>query len=287
MKAIYKKELRGYFQGIIGWLFLFFFLLLTGIYVYVDNILGGYPYFEVVLDPMAMIFAFIVPMITMRLMAEEKKQKTDQLLLTSGVPVEKIIGGKLLAALTLFGIALAACCLIPLVLSMYGNVNYATAYSSILAFFLMGSTYIAIGTFVSCTTEHQILAAIITYGAIFFTMLAPGIGGVFETDSKTAYVVFAILGIVLISVIYMLMKNTLITVIFAVITEGPLICVKLIKPSLLEGRVADLFSAFGISSKQSDFINGVFNLSTVIYYLSIAALFYFLSVQAVKKRRWN
>ncbi len=287
MKAIYKKELRGYFQSIIGWLFLFFFLLLTGIYVFVDNILGGYPYFEVVLDPMAMVFAFIVPMITMRQMAEERKQKTDQLLLTSGVSIEKIIGGKLLAAITLFAVPIAAWCIVPLALSAYGNVNFASAYSAILAFFLMGCTYIAIGTFVSCTTEHQILAAIITYGAIFFTMLAPGIGGLFENDSKTAYIVFALLGIVLISVIYMLLKNTLITVIFAVLTEGPLICVKFIKPSLLDGRVAKLFSAFGISSKQSDFINGVFNLSTVIYYLSIVALFYFLSVQAVKKRRWN
>ncbi len=287
MKAIFKKELRGYFQGIIGWFFLFFFLIITGIYIYVDNILGGYPNFEVVLEPVSLVLCFMVPMVTMRFMAEENKQKTDQLLLTSGVSVERIVLGKLLAACALLAIALLFCCIVPPVLSVFGKVNFATAYGGILGFFLMGCAYISLGAFISCTTEHQILAAIVTYGVIFFTWLAQGVGTLFETDAHTAYVVIAILLLLVVLAVHMLMKNSLITGITALLTEGTLIGINILKPALLEGRLADVFGAFSVIGKMDNFLLGVFDLSAVVYYLTIIALFYFLSVQAIKKRRWN
>ena len=287
MKAIYKKELRSYFHGIIGWLFLFFFFGITAVYVYVDNILGGYPNFEVVLEPVALVYCFVVPMITMRFMAEENKQKTDQLLLTSGVSVEKIVAGKLLAAFTLPSIAVLVCCFIPLLLSLFGKVNMASSYSGILGFLLMACAYIAIGAFISCTTEHQIPAAIITYGAIFFTWLAQGIGGLFETDSRTAYVTFAVMMLIVIFLIHHFMHNTVVTAVFAVVTEVPLMLVRFIKPTLLEGKVADVFGYFSMIGRLDNFLRGVFDVSALVYYLTIIALFYYLAVRAIKKRRWN
>ncbi|MCR5584964.1 MAG: ABC transporter permease [Lachnospiraceae bacterium] len=287
MKAIFKKEFRGYFQGIIGWLFLALFLAFAGIYIYVDNILNGYPYFEVVLQPLSMVLAFMIPMVTMRFMAEEKKQKTDQLLLTSGVPAEKIIAGKLLASFALLGIAMAVLCPVPLGLALFGKINFITAYGAIFAFFLMGCAYLTIGAFVSCTTEHQILAAILSYALIFFTLLSEGIGSLFETDSTTAFVTFFILILAGVFGIHMLLRNKWITGVAALVAEGGLILVKIIKPALLEGKVAELFGAFALTGKMNNFILGVFDLGGAVYYLSIIVLFYFLSVQVVKNSGRN
>ena len=91
MLAIYKKEMRAYFNSIIGWLFGAFFLVFTGIYYYLYNLYYGYTNFGYSLSSISLIFILLVPMVTMRMVAEENKQKTDQLLLTSPVSVEKII----------------------------------------------------------------------------------------------------------------------------------------------------------------------------------------------------
>ena len=123
MQAIYKKELRAYFNGIIGWLFIAFFLVFVGIYFFLYNLYSGYSDFGYTLSSITIVFIFLIPMVTMRLMAEEKKQKTDQLLLTAPVSVEQIILGKYLATVTLFAIVMAICCIYPIIMSFFGDVN--------------------------------------------------------------------------------------------------------------------------------------------------------------------
>ena len=148
MLAIYKKELKSYFHSMIGYVFMAFFLVVIGIYMYALNFVYQVANFEYVLDNVTFIFIILVPILTMRVMAEEKKQKTDQLLFTSSVSMAKIVLAKYLAVLSLFGVTMLVICFYPLVLTAYGEVPFGTSYAAIFGFFLMGAALIAIGLFV-------------------------------------------------------------------------------------------------------------------------------------------
>ncbi len=148
MTAVYKRELRSYITSMTGYLFIFFILLLTGIYFSAYQLDIAYPKFEYTLSAMTFVFLICVPILTMRTLAEERKQKTDQLLLTSPVSVGKIIMGKYLALVTVFAVPMAIICFYPLVMSKFGDISFGTAYTAVLGFFLLGCANLAIGVFV-------------------------------------------------------------------------------------------------------------------------------------------
>ncbi len=287
MTAIYKKELRSYFNSIIGWLFIAFFLAFIGIYFFVNNLYYGYTNFGYALYSVTLIFILLVPMVTMRIMAEEKKQKTDQLLFTSPLSVEKIILGKYFAVITLFAIVMLICCTYPLIMSGFGDISLTMNYAAILGFFLLGCSYFAIGTFISALTESQVFAAVLTFIVVLFTYLMEGIASLFSTSAVTAWLLFSFLLLLTAVVTWILMKSKIVTGVFLVVTQGAMACIYMFKTEWLEGAIMDVFEWFSVVMRYEDFINGVFNVSSVVYYLSIVVLFLFLTVQAVKKRRWN
>ena len=143
MLAIFKKELKSYFHSMIGYVFMAFFLVVIGIYMFVYNFTYQVANFEYVLNSVTFVFIVLIPILTMRLMAEEKKQKTDQLLFTSGVSMAKIVLAKFFAVLALFGITMFVVCIYPLILNIFGDVPFGTGYASIFGFFIMGAAFIA------------------------------------------------------------------------------------------------------------------------------------------------
>lgn len=287
MLAIYKKEMRAYFNSIIGWLFGAFFLVFTGIYYYLYNLYYGYTNFGYSLSSISLIFILLVPMVTMRIVAEENKQKTDQLLFTSPVSVEKIIVGKYLAVISLFAVVMLILCTYPLILSAFGEVNFAMAYGAIFGFFLLGSAYMAIGLFISSVTESQAFAAVLTFVVVLFTYLMDGIASLFSTSAQTAWGLFAFLLLLVAIVIWNVMKNQIVTGIFVLVSQGALAGIYFFAQELLEGAIVRVFSWFSIASRYEDFVYGIFNVSSVVYYISIMVLFNFLTIQVIKKRRWN
>ncbi len=287
MTAIYKKELRAYFNSIIGWLFIAFFLVFVGIYFFLYNLYSGYTDFGYTLSSITIVFIFLIPMVTMRLMAEEKKQKTDQLLLTAPVSVEHIILGKYLATVTLFGIVMLICCVYPIIMSFFGDVNMVITYSCMFAFFLMGCTYLAIGLFISSLTESQAFAAVLTFVVVFLTCLMDGIAGLFSTSARTSWFFFAFFLFIVGAITWITMKSEAVTGGFLLISEVALLLVYLFKSEWLEGAIAKVFSWCSIVSRYDDFVNGIFNVSSIVYYISMIVLFNFLTVQAIKKRRWS
>ena len=128
----------------------------------------------------------LLRMLTMRIMAEENKQKTDQLLFTSPISISKIILGKFLALISIFGIGILVICVYPLALSRYGEVNMKWSYAAIMGFFLLGAAYMSIGLFISSMTESQALAAVLTFITIIVTLFVDGIASILPTDDKTA-----------------------------------------------------------------------------------------------------
>lgn len=287
MLAVYKKELKAYFNSIIGWLFVAFFLAFIGIYFFINNLYYGYTHFGYTLYSVGLIFILLVPMITMRIVAEENKQKTDQLLFTSPVSVEKIIFGKFLAVSSVFGIVMLITCTYPLIMSAYGEINYTLNYAAIGGFFLMGCAYLSIGMFISSMTESQAFAAVLTFVVVLVSYLMEGIASLFSTSAKTAWLVFAFLFLLLSVVTWLMMKNKLVTGLFTILTQGGMAAVYVWKPTLLEGSIVNVFDWFSVEARYDDFVNGILNVANVVYYVSFVALFLFLTIQAIKKRRWN
>lgn len=175
MISIYKRELKSCLQSFIGFLFIAVILFFVGLYFSVYNLLSGYPYFSYVISAVAFLFLISVPILTMRILAEERRNKTDQLILTAPVSVGGIVMGKFLAMVTVFAIPVAIICIYPVIMSLFGSIPMGEAYLSILAFFLYGVTSIAIGIFISSITESQVIAAVVSFAVLFVGYMMSGI----------------------------------------------------------------------------------------------------------------
>lgn len=167
MLAIYKRELKSYFQSFIGLLFIAVTLFFVSLYYFVYNMMNGYPYLSYAISSVIILFMLSVPVLSMKILAEERRSRTDQLILTAPVSVGNIVVGKYLALMTIFSIPTAVVCVYPLIMSAFGSVPMGEAYLAVLAFFLYGMTAIAIGVLISSLTESQVIAAVITFIVLF------------------------------------------------------------------------------------------------------------------------
>lgn len=287
MKAIYKKEVRGYLTSMIGYVFIFFVLLVYGIYFAYVNIDNAYPEIGYTLQYVLFIMLIGVPILTMRVIAEERRQKTDQLLFTSPLKIEYMVLGKYLALECIFLIPVAVIALCPLILRQFGDISLPMAYTAVLGFFLLGSAQIAIGVFASSLTENQIIAAVICFIFLFLSNVIEGISGFFSQTALASFVVILVIILALSLWIYSLIRNAIVTAAVAILAEGAVIIAYVLNSTLFEGAVQSLLGVFDLSGHLDAFTNGILDVTGIVYYLSAAAIFLFLSVQLVKKRRWN
>lgn len=287
MSAIYKRELRSYLTSMIGYLFIFFVLLLTGIYFSAYQLNAAYPKFEYTLSALTFVFLIGVPFLTMRLLAEERKQKTDQLLLTAPVSVSNIVLGKYLALVTVYAIPVVIMCFYPLLMSKFGSVSFGEAYTGILGFFLLGCANLAIGLFVSALTESQVIAAVLTFVFLFAFYMMNGISSFFSKTSLSTCIAFGLLILAAAIIVYTMIKNVLISVIVGMVGEIVLIVVYVIKSSFFEGGIQKVLEVFNLSGHFDNFTNGIFDITGIVYFLSVTAICIFLTIQSILKRRWN
>lgn len=184
MLAIFKREFKAYFQSVIGWLFLAAILALYGLYFFAYNLRGGYPYISYALSSIAFIMLIAVPILTMRSLAEERKSKTDQLILTSPISVGKVVLGKYAAMVAVFSIDMAVIALTPLFLSIYGTVPMGECYVAVLGFWLYGNASIAVGLFISSITESQVIAAVLSFMALFLGYIMSSLTGLISSTGN-------------------------------------------------------------------------------------------------------
>lgn len=175
MLAIYKRELKSYFTSMIGCIFIAFLTAFTGLYFMVYNLNSGYPYFSVVLESVMFVFIIAIPILTMRSFADERKNKTDQLLFTSPLSLTKVVLGKYFAMVSVLAIPNLIFCFFPLIIKLQGTAHLGVDYATLLAFFLIGCVFISIGMFISSLTESQIIAAIASVGVLFLLYMWEGI----------------------------------------------------------------------------------------------------------------
>jgi ABC-2 type transport system permease protein len=287
MKAVYERELASYFKSMIGYVFMFFIFLIVGIYFNAYNLSYAYPTMTVTLNSITFVFLIAIPILTMRVLSEERKQKTDQLLLTSPVSVSQIVCGKFFALMTVYAIPMLIICLYPLILRSFGTISYAQNYTAILGFFLLGVTNIAIGMFLSSLTESQIVAAVLTFVVMFVCYIMTGIESLFTDTAKTSFIVILFIVLAFAILLWVMTKNEVIAIGTGLVLEIATVVVYFVKSSLYEGLVTKILEMFNIDGHFQSFIDGTFDLTAVFYFISVAFVFVFLTIQSMNKRRWS
>ena len=287
MIAVFQREVSSYFKGIMGYLFAAFMLIFAGIYTMAYNLSGYYANFEYVLDSISFIYLIAVPILTMRSVAEEKKQKTDQLLYSLPVRLSDVIIGKYLAMLVVLAVPMAILSLYPLILSQFGTVSFATAYGSIFGFFLLGATLIAMGLFISSVTESQVAAAVITLVATLIFYLMSGLASFVSTAAGASLMALCMIVVIFAVVLYIVAKNPIVSILTAMLGVGGLYIWYAADSSAFSGLFGDIMNQLSVFDRFYTFVNGVFDLTAIVYYLSITCVFLFLAVQALEKRRWS
>lgn len=298
MLAIYKKELRSYFTNAIAWVFMAFFLVLVGLFFFVYNLSGGSLDFSTVYGGIEIFFVLLlIPVLTMKSMADEKHQKTDQLLYTSPVSIGKVVLGKYLALVSLFAIVMAFVCMYPIILQNLANasatdgaaytVNYAVAYGSTLGFFIMGCAYIAMGVFISSLTESQVIAAVAIGVLNIFTMMMSSIANMLPSNKIFMLVFFIALIIVLAFCLNLWIHNVWVSALVGIIAEAALGVIYIFFSAKFDGLLYKVLSAISFTDRYTNFTYGILDLSALFYYFSVCFLFLFLTVQRIKKQRYN
>ncbi|MBU9726466.1 ABC transporter permease [Diplocloster modestus] len=287
MSAIYKKELKSYYTSMIGYIVAALTLVAVGIYFYAYNLLSLSPFIGYALSGASITLLIVVPILTMRSLAEEQRSKTDQLLLTAPVSIGKIVMGKFLAMVSVILFPVVIICFYPLALALFGKVPFLSSYSVIFGFLLLYAAAIAVGMFISSITESQIIAAVVSFGVLFLSFLMGGISGMVSDTAKTSLIAFTVLIIALVFMIYGMTKNVVVPVVVGLAGEGVLIAVYVLKSAWLAGAINKVLNSLDIMSRFNTFVNGTLDLGAVLYYLSVIGLFCFLTYQSIEKRRWS
>lgn len=234
MGAIYRREMNAFFTSGLAYVFLAVYFLFSGYFFYAGTLTQATTDTSSMFGALFLVVLFLIPILTMRLLSEEKKQKTDQGLLTAPVGLWSIVLGKYFAALTLFVLATSVVFVYAFILSYFGTVVWATLLANYFAMLLLGAAFIAVGVFISSLTENQMASAVASFVVLMLLYMIDSIG------------------------------------------SG--ITIEFIK---------NIFTSLSFYSRYIEFTMGIFNLSSVIFYLSAAFLFNFFTVRVLEKRRWG
>lgn len=287
MKAIYLKELKSYFHSFLGYLFCAFLLLMTGVFTVAMCLQGGYPNFEYVLNNMMVILLIAIPLLSMRVFAQEKRDKTDLLLYSLPLSMTKIVMGKFLAMLTVMAIPTVIMSFYPLVLSAYGDVNLLSAYGAILGFYLLCAALGAIGTFISSVCENQIIAAVVTILALLLNYFLDSLTAFIGESALGTLICFTAIIALLALFIQGYTKNTVAAITTGFVLEAVILVLYIVIPDSIAGLIPTVLSSLSVFSVYYDFIRGIFDLSAIVYLIGASVVFIFLTVQALEKRRWS
>ena len=287
MSAVFSHELKTYFRSLTAYVFGAFLLIFTGIGAMMYNINAAVSNFEYVLEFCSIVFVVIVPILTMRVIAEERKQKTDQLLYSLPITTTQVILGKYLALLVVYAIPLCIISFYPLLFRRYGEVYLLTAYGSILAFFIMGAALIALGVFISSLTENQGFAAGIGIAVILLNYFSVTLSEYVSSTAYSSLIALFVIAVLLAIVIQKLTKNDRLGYGVGAVLIAGLMITYFVDMDKLDGLLPDIMTKLSLFKQFSVFVNGMFSLTAVVYFLSVIVFFLFLSVQSLEKRRYN
>ncbi|WP_277254868.1 ABC transporter permease [Negativibacillus massiliensis] len=287
MIAVLKHELRNYFHSFTAYVFGAFLLAIVGIGAMLYNLQAAVSNFEYVLSFGTIIFMVIVPILTMRVIAEERKQKTDQLLYSLPISTVKVILGKYLALLVIYLIPLAIISIYPLIFAQFGDVYLPTSYGSLVAIFIMGAALVALGVFISSLTDNQGLAAGIGIAVILFNYYSVSLSEYVSSTAFGSAIALSVLALLLGAIIRYLTRNEQLASGISLILLAVITATYFLNPTAFEGLLPNIMRQLSLFDRFNTFVSGVFDLTAIFYYVSVIVFFLFLSVQSLEKRRYN
>ena len=287
MTAVLRHELSSYFTNVTGYVFGAFLPLFAGIYTMVINLQSASPYFEYVLMNMDFIFLIIVPILTMRVIAEERRQKTDQLLYSLPLTMTQVALGKYLAMLVIFLIPVAVIGVYPLVLTAFGAVYLPAAYGALTGFFFLGASLIAIGMFISSLTESQAVAAGLCFVVMLLNYFISSLASYVPSTAFASFLCVAVCILVLGLIFRLLTRSGFAALVLTIVLEGGLVAAYTFRSADFQGLFPNLMEQLSLFDRFYKFVNGTFDLTAIVYYLTVIAVFVFLTVQSLEKRRWS
>lgn len=233
MLAIFKRELKSYFYSPIAYVLIGLFILVSSIFFFLSNIRSMSADFNATLSTINFLLIFIIPMLTMRILAEDRKNGTEVLLISSPVSLSKIVIGKYLSMLFVFSVMTCLTFVYPLIIFAFGQPPIAPLISSYIGFILLGGALISIGVFASSLTENQVIAVVISFVFMLIIWIIDPIG------------------------------------------------------NAVGGWAATVFGWLSLTSRYATFTSGILDIGSIIYFLSFIAVFIFLTIRVIEKRRWS
>ena len=287
MTAVYKRELRAYMSNVYGWLFMAVLLLFVGFLVFLENLMAGQPSIEYALLGGEYVLPLLIPVLCMRSMAEDRRNKTDMFYLSLPMKTSAVVLGKYFALLTVFALPCGVIATYPLVLGAFGNVNFLGAYASLLFFFLLGAALIAVCQFLSALTDNLVVAAVLGVIGSLVLFALPILGYVLPEAAVVSFAGLLVLYALAAGITYLATRNSVLTVIVAALLIIPTSVAYLLIPELFAGLLPALLVFFGpFGHFENAAAVGIFNVSSLVLLLSYALFFVVLTVRAADKKRW-
>ncbi|MBQ2806387.1 MAG: ABC-2 transporter permease [Clostridia bacterium] len=300
MKAIYKRELRSYFGSMYGYIYLAFTLCVIGIYITTHNLLGGTAEMAYTFSDMAFMSIFLIPVLTMRSFAEERRNKTDMFLLSLPVKPVSIVLGKYLAMLTVFAIPVAVLCVFGLILRLFseGSMLLGSLGASLVAgisYLLLGALLIAICMFISSLTDSVVIAAVggfaavlVLFGMDYLVTIAQYLDLLFPEQAT----LFSFVGLIALLALFALASGLLsqsltVGMIAAAATIIPLSGVYAIWNDAFAGLFAKVLTYLSAFATFSSMTLGAFSLSGLVFFASAIFFSVYLTVLMLERRRWK
>lgn len=285
MTAVFKREFSAAMHNLVGFAYLSLLLLATGIFTLIYNLSYGVAGIEYIMSSLAIVMALLTPVMTMRTLMPDKKYGTDRFLYSLPLSSRDIVLGKYAALLAPFAISVGALLPLPLILNFFGNVNFAAAYASIFAYFLMGCAIIALCMYISSLFKHIAVSGAVTYAALVLLYLMGAFAVIAPSSSTASLIGLCVVALLVAAAFFGLSKSPVVAVVAGMVVAIPTLAVYIICPSCLEGILPSLLSGISVFARFDSFVYGVFDLPAVIYFISFTAVFVFLSVFSLEKRR--
>lgn len=287
MGAVYRKEMRGCFTNMTGAIAVAASLLIAGLMFRYYNLYYGVLTLHYAVSNCALIFYIVVPILSMRVFAEERRQRTDQLLFTSPESVFSIVMGKYLALVSILAIPTAVMCFFPLIMRAFGAETLGWDYACILAWFLMGAAYLAVGMFISSCTESAVIAAILSILFVFLTQMLSGVFTILSTSAVTTLLFLIVLGGLAGLLMYFMTKHVLISAGLGGGIAAASVIGYLVRPDWFSGRTESILRVLDFSTHFSDFAGGSLSIGNLLFFVSYIVIGIGLTVQSIEKRRWS
>lgn len=287
MIAVLKHELRSAYNSLTVYLFTAALLCFIGVGAMYYNIQASVANFEYVLQFVSIGLVVIIPVLTMRSFAEERKQKTDQLLYALPLKTWQIVAGKYLSLVTMFFVPMVIICLYPYIFSFYGEVYLPGAYGAIFAFFCMGAALIAIGMFISSLTDNQGFAAGIAIVLFLLNYYSVTLAEQVSSTAIGSAFVLCVVGVLLGFVIKAVTKSMVIALGATAGLDAITVAAYFITSKSFEGLVPAVMKRLSLFDRFNTFVSGIFDLTGLVFYASVIALGLLLTVQSMEKRRYN